>query len=89
MKPLIDEETFANFTEAILFVILHIRIFWNLALSDTDHQSYKKKMETQIDLIQKRHSFSKEFKLKVMKYYHNNMKIKKKTATHFNLDGSR
>jgi hypothetical protein len=57
-----------------------------LAFSQTDHTSVTKKMETQNDLKQERRSFTKEFKLKVVTYYHDNMKNNNKTATHFNLD---
>ena len=38
------------------------------------------------DSKHKRCSFSREFKLKVVKYYHDNMNNNNKTATHFHVD---
>ena len=42
-------------------------------------------MELQEDSERKRRSFSKEFKLNVIKYY-GNLKNDNKTATHFHVD---
>ena len=46
---------------------------------------YEKVMELQEDSKRKRRSFSKEFKLNVIKYY-GNLKNDNKTATHFHVD---
>lgn len=61
---------------------LHSRIFGNLAFSVADHISItEKQTEGQIDLKQKCRSFTKEFHLKVVKYYCGNMENNNKTAT--------
>ena len=43
-------------------------------------------MELQEDSYHKRHSFSNKFKLKLVKYYHDNLKNNNKTATHFHIN---
>ena len=43
-------------------------------------------MELQEDSKHKRRSFSKGFKLKVVKYYHDNIKNNNKTATYFHVN---
>ena len=46
----------------------------------------KKKLELQENSKHKHRSFSKEFKLRVVKYYHNTIKNNNKTARHFHVD---